>query len=180
MRLWAVTIDIRETREVQVVAASLDDARRAAQDVMPRAGRIAAVNELDTRAPLDSAVAALKHILHANFLPLFGQAASLLDWLTDDRPVSKGDLIINARWGLRVQDDDCGTPLALMVGSDDVFPTIANLVHGTPWQGTGLAAALRCLPGASSTNLTFAGRHARATRVPWDLILQAANGTLSP
>ena len=161
-------------KTITVLAPSLTAARRAvAVRAGFRTGRITDICETESgdqttdHATATSADghAALQILLTAEFLELFARPACIADWLRSDT-TQAGQAwqdIANAKLslaGLRIVEG------GLAVANNPEFMFLINLFAATKWAGGQWSMALRNIPGARVTNLTFAGIRSRAVIVP--------------
>lgn len=163
MRLFTLTVEERRVVRQRIAAPDPAAAMALARRGLGRRDRILGCDETGIDPDQDAAQDALSWLLDRPFLPLPGHqlAAPVRSWIgwTRGNP-DRGNAIL-ATAGLRLGPDG-----RLAVGSATTIPTLGWWTQGTIWAGGGLTAALRAMPGAELTNLTFAGRRARAVRVP--------------
>lgn len=169
MKIFSLHTIEQRHRTHRIAARDAAAAERALKSRLPRGARIIErAVAVDIDADASSAEAAISHLLSTDFLPLdAGIDAKIEDWVLharSQRHLPATLARINAGLGpvgLRVSADD-----QLWIGSAASVPAIGLIFEGTEWAGTGLTSALRHMTGAQLSNMTFAGKRARAVGLP--------------
>ncbi len=176
MRTFLVTILETRKRRLRLVAGSADEAVAMLKRTHGRDVRVEAITALGATTQR-AAITALQVILGADFLDMDGVPASLRDWLG---AAAAAPVEVRRRFdeplamaGLRLRHDASGA-VALVVGSANCIPFLADLMQGTGFEGDALLQVLGQVPGHQRTGVTLAGVRSRAVALPWASVVSVS------
>jgi len=167
MRIFSLQTVEQRHRTHHIAAPDAASAERALRARLPRGARIShGAVAFDHAADRASAEGAIARLLATDYLPIDDNDAMIEDWVLMARQSPDAETLaqVNAALGpagLRVTDEDM-----LWIGSAASIPAMGLIFEATEWAGQGLTNALRRSVGAKLSNMTFAGRRARAVGLP--------------